>query len=197
MFTGIITDVAEVLDINHGKNNTKLVLKTSFDVKKILIGASIACNGCCLTVTKKSKNILHFDLSPETTKRTCFSNVTTGSKINLEQSLKMGDELGGHFVTGHVDALIIVTNISKNSENWIVEFKVPAEYKKYIAEKGSVTINGVSLTVNYVENDLFKINIIPHTLQNTNLSEIKIGDYLNFEVDIIARYINRNLEIKQ
>lgn len=196
MFTGIITDVGEIAEVNTLKHITKIKIKTSYNTSKIALGASVACNGCCLTVTERSKNLLSFDLSPESLKKTNFSKAKKGDRINLEQSLKLGDELGGHIVTGHVDCLCEVAEIKKDKDNWVVSFKVPKEYKKYIAEKGSATVNGVSLTVNYVKDNIFRVNIIPHTLQNSNLTYIKKGSLLNLEIDILARYIERQLTAK-
>ena len=195
MFTGIITDLGAAKEIKKTTDNTiKLTVETKYDTSKISMGASIACNGCCLTVVEKNNNLLAFDLSPETMEKTNYYDLKVGDKINLESSLKIGDELGGHIVTGHIDCLAEVISIKEIEENWVIRFKIPLSYKKYIAAKGSATINGVSLTINTVENDVFEVNIIPHTLENTNLKFLKVGSKVNFEVDTIARYVERLIQ---
>jgi len=196
MFTGIVTDIGEITDIKNFDHVTKIRIGTSFETDDVMLGSSVACNGCCLTVIDKEKKQLSFDLSPETLLKTNFLTQQLGSKINLERSLKLGDELGGHIVTGHIDCLVEVIEIAEDFDNWVVKFKVPEKYKKFVAEKGSVTVNGISLTVNYVEDIFFKVNIIPHTMKNTNLNCIEVGSLLNFEVDILARYIERQLTAK-
>lgn len=193
MFTGIITDIGEVKRLEKLEHITKIWLSTNYDLSDITIGASIACNGCCLTVVSKEDDLLEFDISPESLYKTNFSEVKIGSKINLERPLKFSDELGGHIVTGHVDALAEVVFVNMHKDNWHVRIKIPREYSKFIAQKGSVTLNGVSLTVNDVENNEFEINIIPHTLRNTNLGEIVLGSKLNFEVDLLARYVSKQI----
>jgi riboflavin synthase len=191
MFTGIITDIGTIKNIDRTEKTISFDIATNYKTKPIAIGASIACNGCCLTVVSKTKTSLRFDLSPETLEKTNFKNVKIGDKINLEQSLKMGDELGGHLVSGHVDCLTTVKNINIVDGNWVIEFHLPKTYEKFVSNKGSVTINGVSLTVNKVEDESFFVNIIPHTLEKTNLSNLKIDDYINFEIDLLARYVER------
>lgn len=194
MFTGIITDLGEVQKLDKGSRSLRLSIKTRYNTGNIAIGASIACNGCCLTVIEKSNNILVFDVSPETLDKTTLNSAKLGDLINLEQATKVGDELGGHLVTGHIDGVAEVVSIKEIENNWQIKFKLPANFKKYIAAKGSVTINGTSLTVNNVENDLFEVNIIPHTLEQTNLKLLKVGSKVNFEIDLIARYLERLLE---
>jgi riboflavin synthase len=191
MFTGIITDIGIAKKIEKTPNTIRLAVETKYDVASIAMGASISCNGCCLTVVKKENNIVEFDLSPETLQKTNYNNLKIGDLINLEQALKMGDELGGHIVTGHVDCLIEVVSIDVLEGNWRVNFKVPSAYKKYVVTKGSATLNGVSLTINNVENDIFGINIIPHTLEQTNLRLLKVGSKVNFEIDMLARYLEK------
>lgn len=196
MFTGIITDIGNIEEIQKKPDVWTIIISSNFDIDKINIGASISCNGACLTVTQKEKENnrakLWFDLSPETIEKTIFKSAKSGDKINLEQSLKLGDELGGHLVTGHIDTIAEVKNIEKNRENWVVKFTIEQkDFLKFIADKGSVTINGVSLTVNKVNDSDFEINIIPHTLNNTNLCDLKIGSKVNIEADLIARYLSR------
>lgn len=194
MFTGIITDQGIVQDIQKSSASLRVRIKTSYNVEKIAMGASISCNGCCLTVVEKSGNILAFDVSPESLSKTILSELKAGDIINLEQATKVGDELGGHIVTGHIDGLAEVISKNEIDGNWQIKFRAPSGFKKYIAAKGSVTLNGVSLTVNNVENDEFEVNIIPHTLEQTNLRMLKVGSKVNFEIDIIARYLERLIQ---
>ncbi len=194
MFTGIITDIGIVEEVKRSSDSIRLTLKTSYDIDKIDMGASISCNGCCLTVVKKNKPFVEFDLSPETLDIANFTNIKKGDQINLEQAMKIGAELGGHIVTGHVDTIAEVVDKKIIDGNWQLKFKLPLSYKKYIAAKGSVTLNGVSLTVNKVENDIFEVNIIPHTLEKTNLHLLEIGSRVNLEIDLLARYIERLLQ---
>ena len=191
MFTGIVSDIGKVEKFQRVGSVWQLVLKTDYNTSEIKLGSSICCNGACLTVTKTENNLLYFDLSPETIDKTNFSYVSEGDEINLERSLKVGDELGGHFVTGHVDEIAKIAEIDKDDENWVVKVKCPHKFRQYIAPKGSVTLNGVSLTVNDVADDIFLLNIIPHTLKHTNLKNIVKGSKLNMEIDILARYIER------
>lgn len=191
MFTGIITDIGEVISFDKRASVWVLKLSTRFNTKNIAIGASVACNGVCLTVIEKEDSILSFDLSPETVSLTSFKDVKQGDNINLERSLKVGDELGGHYVSGHIDGVAEVQGLEKDGDNWMVTFKTKSDLAKYIAKKGSVCLNGVSLTVNNVDGEKFVVNIIPHTLKNTNLGELDTGKLVNLEVDIFARYIER------
>lgn len=195
MFTGLISDVGVLEEIYSVKDVTSISVKTNYEVEGIKIGASIANNGCCLTVVEKKviddNSVLKFELSPETMNNTDFANISKGDLINLEQSLKVGDELGGHFVTGHVDGLGEVTIVDDSAENWLIEISAPKNLKKYIAKKGSVTVSGVSLTVNEVNDDKFQLMIIPHTLKSTNLKNLAVGKKVNIEIDILARYIDR------
>jgi riboflavin synthase len=194
MFTGIITDIGIAKEIQKTANTIRLTVETKYDVPKIAMGASISCNGCCLTVVEKNKNLVSFDISPESLEKTNYKNLKVGDKINLEQALKIGEELGGHIVTGHIDCIIEVAAIDVLEGNWRIKFKVPSQFKQYIVTKGSGTINGVSLTINNVENDIFEVNIIPHTLQQTNLSSLKVGSFANFEIDMLARYLEKLIQ---
>ncbi|MDX1950078.1 MAG: riboflavin synthase [Rickettsiales bacterium] len=197
MFTGIITDVGILRDIIKKPHVETFIIETNFEFEPINLGASIACNGCCLTVTKKEKSsnnktLLWFDLSPESLNKTTYRNAKTGDLINLEKSLKIGDELGGHLVTGHIDTKAKITKIIKDNDNWIMQFRLnEPEFQKFISNKGSITINGTSLTINKIENDIFEINIIPHTLANTNFHFLNENDEVNIEVDTISRYLSK------
>jgi riboflavin synthase len=196
MFTGIITDVGKILSIDTG--NRKFKILTSFGHNKIDIGASICCSGICLTVTQKGdyldNSYFSVDASDETLSRTTAKGWTEGSYINLEKSLKFGDEMGGHLVSGHVDCLSKIISIKKIDNGNIFTIEYPNEYKKFIASKGSICLDGISLTVNDVFDNKFSVNIISHTENNTTWKDIKIGDDINTEIDIFARYISRQIE---
>lgn len=191
MFTGIITDVARVESFERKGTVHQLLLKANKNTDDVEIGASIACNGVCLTVIEKREYLLKFELSPETINLTNYRSLKEGELVNVERSLKVGDELGGHYVSGHIDGVTEVLEVVRNDKNWVVKLSIPKELSKYIAKKGSVAINGVSLTVNEVGKDSLTVNIIPHSLEKTNLIEIDTGKLLNLEVDIFARYIER------
>lgn len=198
MFTGIITNIGKVeaLDFNTKKD---LLLKISTDKNKISrqleIGCSIASNGICLTLISKKisgkKIIFSFQASNETCKKTNLKNWKIAEEINLEFALRLGDELGGHMVLGHVDDLAKIKKITKIKESHEFIFETKKELMKFIASKGSVTLNGVSLTTNEVKGNSFSVNIIPHTIANTNFKNAKIGDLVNLEIDPIARYVEK------
>lgn len=195
MFTGIITDVGSIKSLIY-QGGTHIKLNTAFDTDTIDIGASIACSGVCLTVVDKGSDWFAVDASAETLSCTNLGSWAEGTRVNLERALKVGEELGGHIVTGHVDGIGEVLSITPSGESIILQFSVPDNLKKYIAEKGSVTINGVSLTVNEVidhtqKQTVFEINIIPHTQEKTTFSDAKVGDKVNLEIDVLARYVAR------
>lgn len=198
MFTGIITDIGEVTSLVEN-GDTRIAIKTAFDTSTIEFGASIACSGVCLTVVDKGDDWFSVDVSAETLSCTGLGDWKSGTKVNLERALKVGEELGGHLVTGHVDSVGEVVSIEPDGDSKRFIFSLPSELKAYIAEKGSITINGASLTVNDVidENDrtLFHVNIIPHTQEKTTFSELRVGDRINIEIDILARYVARMREI--
>jgi len=198
MFTGIITDIGSVLSINESGNKFKI--STLFNHHEIDVGASICCSGICLTVTEKGPHIngsyFNVDVSDETLSRTTAKNWKNNSLINLERSLKFGDEMGGHLVSGHVDCLSKIISIKKIKNGNIFTIEYPETYKKFIASKGSVCLDGISLTVNDVFDNKFTVNIISHTENNTTWKDIKEGDNINTEIDIFARYISRQIEEK-
>ena len=191
MFTGIITDIGIVKLVEVADGGKRFVISTAYDVVDIDMGASIACNGACMTVAGKAQGEFTIFMSDESLKCTNFDDVEAGAKINLERSLKMGDELGGHIVTGHVDVVTYIKNIEKIGENKKLTFDLPNSFAKFVAEKGSVTLNGVSLTVNNVDDVAFDVNLIPHSLENTIFGDAKVGDKINMEIDILARYVAR------
>jgi riboflavin synthase len=195
MFTGIVTDMGEVLAVTPREAGVRVRIATTYDPDTIALGASIACGGPCLTVVERglSGNRAYFDVeaSSETLARSTLRHWASGTRINLERPLKMGDELGGHMVSGHVDG--IATIVERHDEEDMARFvvEVPEELARYIAEKGSVSLDGVSLTVNAVDGRRFEVMIIPHTLAVTTFGERQVGDELNLEVDTIARYLER------
>lgn len=194
MFTGIVTDVGRVAAVS-GSADKRFTLKTAFDTDSVDIGASIACGGVCLTVVDKAAGEFSVDVSQATLQVTNLGDWAAGTDVNLERSLKIGDELGGHIVTGHVDCLGEITRFDDVGESVALEITVPAEHGHLLAAKGSVTINGVSLTVNTVEDSAdsctFAINLIPHTRAVTSFRSSKLGDRVNVEFDILARYVSR------
>ncbi len=198
MFTGIITHSAKVKKLEI-KENQDLLFGLAFDSaidRKLDLGASVACSGVCLTIIKNEKTenetILFFEVSKETLSKTNFSNLKIGDKINIEFSLRIGEELGGHLVSGHIDGIAKLINLQTVQTSKEMEFEIlDSNLAKYIAYKGSICLNGVSLTVNEVSKNNFKVNVIPHTLHVTNLGELKIGDSVNVEIDMIARYLAR------
>ncbi|MDX1482857.1 MAG: riboflavin synthase [Alphaproteobacteria bacterium] len=197
MFTGIITDVGTVRTIEPG-TDTRVEIETGFDVGGIDVGASIACSGPCLTVVVKGRddgrNWFGVDVSMETMARTTLGDWAPGRRVNLERALRLGDELGGHMVSGHIDGIARVRGrslVGDHAGSVRFDIETPPGLSRFVVEKGSVALDGVSLTVNEVEEDLFSVNVIPHTLENTTLGEAAEGDRLNFEVDLVARYLNR------
>jgi len=200
MFTGIIKFLGTLKTLSK-KNDRDLLIEIDIENNKnnplpsLEIGCSISCNGACLTliekISKEDKSItLKFEASAETISKTNIKNWQIKDLINIEPSLKIGDELGGHLVSGHVDGLCEVKSISKKNSSYIFTFSKPSEFKKFISQKGSIVLNGVSLTINEVNTDSFVINIIDHTIKKTNFQNTKIGDQINLEIDMIARYLD-------
>lgn len=208
MFTGIISNIGIITKAQQS-GDLRLTIACSFAPETIKLGDSIACNGVCLTVmeygvwsvecgrNESSSVIRHpssyftVELSAETVNCTAANQWQIGKKLNLERSLKIGDTLDGHLVSGHVDGMAIIQNIEKSGDSHILTLNAPLELSRFIAGKGSVTLDGISLTVNNVKNNSFSVNIIPHTWQNTTMHERKIGDKLNLEIDMLARYVAR------
>ena len=193
MFTGIITDLGRVRAVERG-NETRFEIATSYDTASIAAGASIACSGPCLTVIDRGEGWFAVEASAETLSRTTLGAWRQGVAVNLERSLKLGDEFGGHIVFGHVDGTVTLARQTASGDSVIFDFAAPASLLAYLAPKGSVALDGVSLTVNAVEADAFSVNIIPHTLRNTTFGAAKTGDRLNLEIDMLARYVARWLD---
>lgn len=196
MFTGIITNVGKIAALEKS-GDTKIKITTAFDTSKIDIGASIACSGVCLTVTDKGADWFAAEASDETLSVTNLRDWKVGSTVNLERALKIGDELGGHIVTGHVDAVISVKSLETIGDSTKVIFSLPAAYAAFVASKGSVTLDGISLTVNAVGDDFFSVNIISHTKANTAFDHLSVGQLINMEIDVLARYVARMNEVKK
>jgi riboflavin synthase len=193
MFTGIITDLGEILSVT-GQGDVTLRVKTSYDLADVPMGASIAHNGICLTVIAKGADWYEIQASAETISKTTLGSWKAGSRVNLERPTKVGDELGGHIVSGHVDGVAHVVSITPENDSLRYVFKVPENLKKFVAPKGSVALDGVSLTVNEVEGDRFGVNIIPHTQSVTSFGFYEVGSPVNMEIDMLARYVARLLE---
>ena len=196
MFSGIISALGVVKNITYNK-----IYTVHIEIKKInledfeksdnliKIGCSIACSGVCLTLTEKKDNFLTFDISKETMNKTNLSNWKIGDLVNLERSLRVGDEIGGHFVTGHVDTVLELKKIIEEDGSKILYIELNNKISPFIASKGSITIEGISLTVNEVKNDYFNVNIIPFTWNNTNLKNVRVNDFVNIEIDLLSRYL--------
>ena len=189
MFNGIIYNIGIVKNIYIKKNSSEIILKTKLNLKKNDIGSSINCNGTCLTLTKINKDSVYFYLSKETINKTNFKSVKRGDVVNIEKSLTFGNKISGHYVQGHVDTTGKITKISILDKTWIVTFSISKIFNKYLIEKGSISINGVSLTISKIKKNKFEINIIPHTLKLTNLIKLRKNDIVNIEFDIFSKYL--------
>lgn len=194
MFTGIVTDVGTVVSAEQ-KGDLRLTIRCGYDLSTVDLGASIACSGTCLTVVDKGEDWFAVDVSTETLSRTAADLWRGGAKLNLERSLRVGDELGGHFVTGHVDCIGKVVEVRPEGGSVRIAIAIPSEYAALVAEKGSISLNGASLTINEVqdtgESTQLAVNIIPHTAAHTTLGEMRDGQQLNVECDVLARYLDR------
>ena len=194
MFNGIIKHTGKISKIYKNNNNCILEILSKIKFSKNEIGSSISCSGTCLTLEKYKGNLSKFYISKETLNRTNFKSSNKGDLINLEKSLKYGDRISGHFAQGHVDTTSIIKKIDFVGKSWFVNFKLPKKYKKYLIQKGSITINGVSLTISKILKDGFQIVVIPQTLKLTNLMYLKEKDVVNIEFDVLGKYIIKNLK---
>jgi riboflavin synthase len=199
MCTGIITDIGTISAIEE-RGDLRVTVQTGYDTTGIAIGASVANSGVCLTVVSKTANSISFDVSAETLRCTASGMWSQGARLNLERALKVGDELGGHIVTGHVDAVGQIAAITAEGDSKRFTFQIPASVAPYVAPKGSICLNGASLTVNEVSDDdlghWFTVNIIPHTAEWTTFGTAKAGDEVNIEIDVLARYLFRMNQLK-
>jgi riboflavin synthase len=191
MFTGIITDIGRIRAIKDTARDRRFEIQTSYDLATIDIGASIAHSGCCLTVVEKGPDWFAVEVSAESLALTTLNDWVVGGRINLERATKVGDELGGHIVSGHVDGLGEVLSVTAEGGSHRVQIRAPRPLHRYIAQKGSIAMEGVSLTVNAVQDDIFGVNIIPHTWDVTTLGQLVAGSRVNLEIDMLARYAAR------
>ncbi|WP_282058616.1 riboflavin synthase [Lentibacter algarum] len=193
MFTGIITDIGTILELEQ-RGDLRARIGTSYDTKTVDIGASIACNGVCLTAIALGEGWFDVQISAESVTKTNIGTWVKGGRVNLERALKVGDELGGHIVSGHVDGVARITAMKDEGDSTRVTLEAPKELARFIAPKGSVALNGTSLTVNEVEGASFGINFIPHTKDATTWGAAEVGDLINLEIDTLARYVARLAE---
>jgi riboflavin synthase len=191
MFTGIVTDVGRVRAVRDTNRDRRFEIETAFDLSTVDLGASIAHAGCCLTVVEKGDRWFAVEVSGETLAVTTLGDWAQGRRVNLERAAKVGDELGGHIVSGHVDGIGEVVSVAEEGGSHRVSIRVPKPLHRFIAPKGSITVEGVSLTVNEVDDDVFGVNLIPHTWEVTTLGELKPGARVNLEIDMLARYLAR------
>ncbi len=193
MFTGIVTDIGRIKRIER-RGDTHIVIATRYDVAAVDIGASIACAGCCLTLVDKGNaddRWFAVTVSGETLSKTTIGSWVPNGTINLERPMRVGDELGGHIVTGHIDGVAELISIVPEGESIRMTFEAPADLARFIASKGSIALDGASLTVNEVNGARFGVNVIPHTLKVTTFGELKAGSRVNLEIDLLARYVSR------
>jgi riboflavin synthase len=192
MFTGIIRDVGEIVALDKS-GDWKISVSTNLNLDDAGIGCSIACDGVCLTLIEKTESSFTVQLSAETLSKTTAKNWKIGKRLNLERALRMGEELGGHLVSGHVDGVAKIVSKTPENDSLRYKFSLPENLAKYAAQKGSIAVDGISLTVNEVEGEVFGANIIPHTQNMTTLGAKNIGDDVNIEIDVVARYVERML----
>jgi riboflavin synthase len=191
MFTGIVTDVGRVRAVRDTNRDRRFEIETEFDLATLEIGASVCHAGCCLTVVEEGRGWFAVEVSGETLSLTTLADWTAGRSVNLERAARVGDELGGHIVSGHVDGIGEVLSVESEGGSHRVLIRAPRPLHRLIAPKGSITVEGVSLTVNEVEDDIFEVNLIPHTWDVTTLGELRAGSRVNLEIDMLARYLAR------
>ena len=190
MFNGIIFNTGEIKLITTGANSVLIEVETNLKFSQKDLGSSISCNGVCLTLTKIKNKMISFYISKETLRRSNFNLIKINQVVNLEKSLSFGDKISGHFTQGHVDTVAKIKSITLQDQTWVIQFKIQDKMlNKFIVKKASISINGVSLTISKVTNKFFEINVIPHTLDLTNLKNLKINDLVNVELDIFSKYM--------
>ena len=193
MFTGLVEGVGEIVGLTPQAEGLRIVVKTSFPAAELVLGESVAVAGACLTVVAINPPAASFEVSPETLARTTFPLKKVGDRVNLERSLRLGDRLGGHLVTGHVDAAGTLRQRRAGPAHVQLQIELPEALSRFVIEKGSIAVDGVSLTVNAVQGHNFTVNIIPHTAQETTLAALQVGDRVNLETDLIGKYVARML----
>jgi riboflavin synthase len=192
MFTGIVIATGRVASVTQTDGDLDLGIEAAaLDLKRVAIGDSVSVSGVCLTATRIGDGVFHTDVSRETLAKTTLGTFAAGRRVNLEPSLRAGDPLGGHLVSGHVDAVATLADLVRDARSWRLRFELPQVLMRYVAPKGSICIDGVSLTVNEVSGRTFEVNIIPHTHEVTTLGELAAGDGANVEIDLVARYLER------
>ena len=194
MFTGLVEDVGTVASVRPEGNGHSLVIRTAIDTAGITLGASVAVDGVCLTATATTKDTFTAVAGRETVERSTLRHLRAGRKVHLEQALRVGDRLGGHLVQGHVDGVGQVLRSTSERESHVLWVELPREIERYVAAKGSICLDGVSLTVNQLDGLSARVNVVPHTAKSTRLGGLRAGDFLNIEVDILAKYVERMLE---
>lgn len=195
MFTGIIQEIGTIEKIDKGGDWT-VWISASLSLTELPIGTSVSCDGICLTVIEKTDRCFVVQLSAETVQKTTARWWQVGTLVNIERSLRMGDEMGGHLVSGHVDGVLKIISRDEENDSIRYQFEIPAEFALYLAPKGSIALDGISLTVNEVDGTVFGVNIIPHTQKETTIGEKKVGSLMNFEIDQIARYVSSILKAR-
>jgi riboflavin synthase len=196
MFTGLVEGMGEITASSRQAEGLKLTVALPFPAAELALGDSVAVAGACLTVVEIGSKTLAFEVSPETLARTTLALKKVGDRVNLERALKLGDRLGGHLVTGHVDGKGSLKERREGADHFQLKFEMPAALSRYVIEKGSIAIDGVSLTVNTCQGNSFTVNIIPHTAQKTTLANLRVGDQVNLETDIIGKYVEKLLGAK-
>jgi riboflavin synthase len=196
MFTGLVEELGVVEQVSQGQGSVRLVIKAPRVSEDAELGDSIAVNGCCLTVVKRNRSLLTFDAGSETLSRTNLGRLDQGSRVNLERSLKAGDRLGGHLVLGHIDGTGVLLKRRDEGEWSHFTFRVASRLMRQMASKGSVAVDGVSLTLVHVDVERFSVALIPHTLDNTTLGMLEVGDVVNIETDVLAKYVERQLAFR-
>jgi riboflavin synthase len=191
VFTGIVEEMGEVVEIDANDAGARLALRAPTLAPLAAIGDSISISGCCLTVVANEDGVLRFDAVPETLARTSLGRLAVGGRVNLEDALRAGEPFGGHLVQGHVDGVGEITEIRPEGDGYRIAVRVPDELLRYVAEKGSITVAGISLTVAALRDDGFEVALIPHTWRSTTVSDLRVGDPVNLEVDVIAKYVER------
>jgi riboflavin synthase len=197
MFTGLVEEIGNIKAVTKSTKSAKITIKASKVLEEVKLGDSISTNGVCLTVTDFSTNYFTVDVMAETMRRSNLKNLSSGDEINLERALRLGDRLGGHMVSGHIDGVGVISKYENEDNAVWITIKTPPELLRYIVEKGSIAIDGVSLTVAYVDDESFKVSIIPHTKDVTTLLRKKIGDEVNLECDMVGKYIEKLISVKE
>ena len=191
MFTGLVEGTGNLVKIEPLGKDVQLTVQASFELEKLEIGESVSVDGVCLTVVSWEGGTFTVDVSQETLSRTTLARRKIGDEVNLERALRLGDRLGGHLVNGHVDGAARVTAVKKRGDSWVFKFGLAPELSRYLIEKGSVAVNGVSLTVNRCDENSFEVNVVPHTARATTLESLRMGDEVNIEVDLIGKYVEK------